>query len=100
MKHGAIKALAGEHPVRQLCRVFGVARSAYYAAQAKAERPRARDNVRLGAKVRELFEASGRTYGSPRLTAALAAPHDRQPPPLPHRAQPLGRAGCPARATG
>ena len=71
MKHGVIRELAGAHPVRKLCRVFGVARSAYYAAQKKAERPRARDNVRLGAKAREWFEASGRTYGSPRLTAAL-----------------------------
>ena len=66
-----IKQFAGQHPVRQLCRVLGVARSAYYAAQKKAERPRARENVRLGGKARELFEASGRTYGSPRLTVAL-----------------------------
>ena len=57
--------------MRKLCRVFGVARSAYYAAQKKAERPRAKDNVRLEAKARELFEASGRTDGSPRLTAGL-----------------------------
>ena len=66
-----IKQLAGEHPVRKLCRTLGVARSAYYAAQKKAQRPRAKDNARLGAKARELFEASGRTYGSPRLTVAL-----------------------------
>ncbi len=66
-----IKQLAGEHPVRKLCRVLGVARSAYYAAQRKEARPRARANARLGEKARELFEASGRTYGSPRLTVAL-----------------------------
>ena len=71
MKHGVIRELAGAHPVRKLYRVFGVARSAFYAAQRKAERPRARDNVRLAAKARELFEASGRTYGSPRLSVAL-----------------------------
>ncbi len=71
MKHGVISALVGEHAVRKLCRVFGVARNAYYAAHRKAERPLARDNVRLGEKARELFEASGRTYGSPRLTVAL-----------------------------
>ena len=127
MKHGAIKALAGAHPVRKLCRVFGVARSAYYAAQRKAERPRAGDNARLGAKARELFEASGRTYGSPRLIrgvtpegralrtaaggraaasrrtarpaeASLPSPYHRQPPPLSHRAQPPGRA-CAAQVT-
>ncbi len=66
-----IKQLMGEHAVRKLCRVLGVARSAHYAAQKKAERPRARDNTRLGTKARELFEASGRIYGSPRLALAL-----------------------------
>ena len=71
MKIGVIKELAGQHAVRKLCRVLGVARSAYYAAQRKAERPRAREDVRLSTKARELFEASGRTYGSPRLTVAL-----------------------------
>ncbi len=57
--------------MRKLCRTLGVARSAYYATQKKAQRPRARANTRLGTKARELFEASGRTYGSPRLTVAL-----------------------------
>lgn len=71
MKIGVIRSLAGQHPVRKLCRTLGVARSAYYAAQKKAERPRARENVRLSSKARELFEASGRTYGSPRLAVAL-----------------------------
>ena len=71
MKFGVIKKLAGEHAVRRLCRTLGVARSAYYAAQKKEQRPRARENVRLGARARELFEASGRTYGSPRLKVAL-----------------------------
>ena len=77
MTHGVIKGLAGEHPVRQLCRVFGVARSACYAAQKKAERPRARENVRLAQKARELSEASGRTDGSPRLTVALRRAGER-----------------------
>ena len=66
-----IQQLAGEHAVRKLCRVLGVARSAYYAVQQKAQRPRAKENARLNGKARELFEASGRTYGSPRLAVAL-----------------------------
>ncbi len=57
--------------MRTLCRALGVARSAYYATQQKATRPRAVANARLGAKAHELFEASGHTYGSPRLTVAL-----------------------------
>ena len=71
MKIGVIKQLAGQHPVRKLCRVLGVARSAYYAAQHKTQLPRARENVRPGEKARVLFEAGGRTYGSPRLAVAL-----------------------------
>ena len=119
MKMATIKQLAGQHPVRKLCRMLGVARSAYYAAQKKAQRPRAKENARLGEKAREFFEASGRTYGSPRLAVALrragepcgrhrmarlmarrglratpeatfSSPHHRQPPPLPHCTQPPG----------
>ena len=71
MKLGVIRSLAGEHPVRKLCRTLGVARSAYYAAPKKAERARARENVRLGGRAREVFEASGRTYGSPRVAVVL-----------------------------
>ncbi len=72
-----VKQLAGEHPVRALCRVLGVARGAYYAAQKKDGRPRAKENVRLSGKVHALFEASGRTYGSPRLTVALRRTGER-----------------------
>ena len=71
MKFGVIRELAGEHAVRKRCRTLGVARSAYYAAQKKEQRPRAKENARLGARAREPFEASGRTYGSPRLKVAL-----------------------------
>ena len=77
MRIGVIRSLVGEHPVRQLCRTLGVARSAYYAAAKKTERPRARASARLGVKMRELFEASGRTYGSPRLTVALRRAGER-----------------------
>ena len=72
-----IQQLAGQHPVRKLCRTLGVARSAYYAAQKKAGRPRARENVRLSGKAREVFEASGRTYGSPRVAVALRRAGER-----------------------
>ena len=71
MKIGVIKALAGEHSVRKLCETLEVTRSAYYAQAKKSERPRARENRGLGEKMASLFEASGRTYGSPRLTIAL-----------------------------
>ena len=57
--------------MRKLCRTLGVARSAYYAAEQKPQRPRAHENAGLVGKLSGLFEASACTYGSPRLTAAL-----------------------------
>ena len=48
-----------------------MSRSGYDAARQKAQRPRARDNARLGARIKEAFEASRRTYGRPRLTVVL-----------------------------
>ena len=71
MCFATIQRFAGQHPVRKLCRFFGVAWSAYYAAPRKAACPRAVASAQLRAKARELFEASGRTYGSPRLAVAL-----------------------------
>ena len=71
MKHGVIRQLAGEHSVRALCRTLGVSRAGYYAATQRAQRPRAVENACIAEKMSELFEASRRTYGSPRLTVAL-----------------------------
>ena len=70
-RHGVIGSLAGEFPIKALCRVLGVSRRGYYGAPKKAQRPRARDNARLGAKIKPACEASRRTDGSPRLTGVL-----------------------------
>lgn len=72
-----ISSLTGEFPIKVLCRVLGVSRSGYYAAQGKAARPRAVENARLGAKIAESFEASRRTYGSPRITVVLRRAGER-----------------------
>ena len=66
-----IRSLAGEHSVRALCRALDLSRSGYYAATRACERPRARQNARIAEQMSGLFEASGHTYGSPRLTVAL-----------------------------
>ena len=47
MKIGVIRQLAGPPPGRKLGRTLGVARSAYYVARNKEERPRAKVNARL-----------------------------------------------------
>ena len=72
-----IRELAGEFPIKALCRVLGVSRSGYYAAKKKAQRPRARDNARLGARIKEAFEAGRRTCGSPRVTGVLRRAGER-----------------------
>ena len=62
-----VDQLAGEFPVRLLCRTLGVSRAGFYAWRRRAERPRAREDARLGERIAACFEASRDTYGSPRL---------------------------------
>ncbi len=50
-----------------MCRLLGVSRSGYYAWLSRPKSARAKDNERLLIMIRESYEASGRTYGSPRI---------------------------------
>ena len=54
-----------------MCKLLEVSRSGYYAWQKREERPRARENRRLLAEIREIHEESRRTYGAPRVHAEL-----------------------------
>jgi transposase InsO family protein len=56
-----------QYSVRRMCRVLGVSPSGYYAWSSRPESQRAREDRRLRLRVREIFEQSGRTYGSPRI---------------------------------
>jgi transposase InsO family protein len=58
-------------PVKQLCRVLGVSRSGYYAARHRISRPPVTCSDSASIHLRVAFEASGRTYGSRRLSVAL-----------------------------
>ena len=71
MIHQLVTQWAQEAPIKQLCRVLDVSRSGYYSSQQRASRaPLAcTDSVHA----RSAFEASGATYGSRRLSAALRA---------------------------
>jgi transposase InsO family protein len=69
--HRCITHLCGEGGIVRLCRLLGVSRAGYYAARARAERPRAL--CAAGAQLERVFAASGRTYGSRRLAKALQA---------------------------
>jgi putative transposase len=55
--------------VSQWCRVLDVSRSGFYTARQRQTRPR-RDSL-LGVHAKAAFEASGQSYGSRRLSAAL-----------------------------
>ena len=57
----------------RLCALYGVTRAGYYAWQARGESARRTQDRALLEEIRELFEASGGTYGSPRIQQALQA---------------------------
>ena len=62
---------AKKAPVSQWCRLMGVSRSGFYAARQRMKEPESVDPLAVHA--RAAFEASGRNYGSRRLSAALRA---------------------------
>jgi transposase InsO family protein len=71
MKYQFIATHVGEHAIARMCRVLGVARSAYYAWRRCPESQRERANRALSEHMKDIFESSLQTYGSRRLRAAL-----------------------------
>ena len=71
MIHDVVTELAKEAPIKQVCQALDISRSGYYAARRRASTPApiCQDSVHAQA----VFLASGRTYGSRRLSAALRA---------------------------
>lgn len=57
--------------IKVLCRVLKVSRSGYYAWLSRPPSQRAIENARLLTLIRESYEASGRTYGAPRVLCDL-----------------------------
>jgi len=60
-------------PVRTACRALGVSESWYFKHRRRPPTPRQTRRVELAAAIREAFEASGGTYGSPRIAQDLRA---------------------------
>jgi putative transposase len=56
-----------------MCRLYGVTRAGYYAWKGRAESARAKADGRLWVHIERIYQASGGTYGSPRIHAALKA---------------------------
>ena len=66
-----IAAKKAEHSIKIMCRVLEVSRSGYYAWAGREPSARAREDQRLIARIRELFELRRKVYGSPRIWSDL-----------------------------
>jgi transposase InsO family protein len=60
-----------EHPTKAMCEVLEVSRSGYYRWRSSQTSARALQTEAIQVKIARVHEASRRTYGSPRVTAAL-----------------------------
>lgn len=67
MKYAFIATHRQRWPTRAQCRVLEVSASGFYEWLDREPSARERDNARLTVRIKELFERSDRTYGSPRL---------------------------------
>ena len=54
-----------------MCQTVGVSRSGFYAWLDRPPSNRERENHRLAGLIRQSWEASGRTYGAPRVSCDL-----------------------------
>ena len=71
MKYRFVATERASYPVRLLCKVIGVAASAFYAWLRRVPSRRQADDQRVKDKIGQIFQASRRTYGSPRIHAEL-----------------------------
>lgn len=60
-----------EFRIQRMCRVLGVGRSGYYAWRSRPASQRVQADEALVAKIRQEYQLSRGTYGSPRIHAAL-----------------------------
>ena len=68
-----IKANQADAPLQTMCRVLGVSRSGFYAWCSRAPSARKVANEELAERIRAIHNASGGTYGMPRIRAELQA---------------------------
>lgn len=66
-----IEELSKEHNVRDLCELFGVTRSGYYAWSRGQVSARELANRAVSEEIKQVFEAKRQRYGSPRITEEL-----------------------------
>ena len=73
VRYRFVAAERATFPVRMLCRLVGVAASGFYAWLRRRPSRRHAADRRVGERIGAIFEASPRTYGSPRVHAELRA---------------------------
>jgi len=73
VRYGFIRAERAHFPVTMLCRVLRVSRSGFYMWLHRGESRRERRKLELLPVIREMFETSRETYGSPRIFRDLKA---------------------------
>jgi transposase InsO family protein len=73
VRYEAIRAEQQLGPVSWLCAAVSVSRSGYYTWRRRTPSARSQRDRRLLLEVRASYEASGRVYGSPRVTKDLRA---------------------------
>jgi len=69
--------MSDQHPIKALCAVLAVSRSGYYQWRDAEPSLRAQQTQTLKSKIAVVHAVSRRTYGSPRVTAALRAQGER-----------------------
>ncbi len=73
MRYQVIASLAGAYPVTRLCSVLEVSQSGYYAWRKRQPSRRRASDQQLAEQIEQVYHASRRTYGSPRVQAELRA---------------------------
>ncbi len=71
MKFAFIEQQRDQHAVRLMCKVLEVSHSGYYAWRTRPVSQREMANQKLMQQIETVFDASHRTYGSPRVYQAL-----------------------------
>ena len=80
-----------EFPISKMSETLGVSRSGYYSWKKRGPSDRTLENRRLTARIKEIWENSHRTYGSPRIHQQLIA--DGESVSRPRVAGLMGKAG-------
>ncbi len=73
MKYACIRRYRDQFRLTLMCRLLGVSRAGFYAAEKRTASARAQGNESLRAEIGAIHETSRATYGSPRIHRELCA---------------------------